>query len=437
MSLLLTMLSFAIILVMGRLRVPLGAAIIAGALSLGLFFQLPPAVVGLTALEALIKPMSIGLLVTITLLLAISESMRQTGQTERIILLTQAFLRRPALTMAALPALIGLLPMPGGAVFSAPMVEAAAASRNVSPALLSAINYWWRHIWEHWWPLYPGVILAMSLTHSSLGVFAAYQLPLGVAMAVAGLMMLRHVDGGLRASHDAPPVGTKRKLVRATAAIWVILVVWMLAAAGLWLSGGACGDLTAMLGISGQASQAMRQFLPLDLGLLGSLIYTMVSHKLPPRQGPGLIFNKHMVPLLALVAAVMMYQTMLERTDAATLIGQNLNQWHVPAIVVVILLPLIAGLLTGVAFGFVGVSFPIILLLVSQMPGEPAMRPYAVLAYGVGHLGMMISPIHLCYVVSNRYFKTDFWPVYRHILWPCAIMAACLGGYFLLLKSVM
>ena len=64
-------------------------------------------------------------------------------------------------SIMALPAVIGLVPMPAGARFSAPFVEQMAAQRD--PAWKTAVNYWFRHLWEYWWPLYPGVMLAATL----------------------------------------------------------------------------------------------------------------------------------------------------------------------------------------------------------------------------------------------------------------------------------
>ena len=177
-ALMYTLGSFLLILVLARIKVPLSLSILAGAVAIGAFFGLGPGQISLAALGGAIRPGTIALAIITMLLLAISETMRASGQMERIVSLAKAFFRRPAVTMAALPALIGLLPMPGGALFSAPLVEAAAGKEKTNSGLLSAINYWFRHIWECWWPLYPGVILAVALTKSDIGTFIAFQFPL-------------------------------------------------------------------------------------------------------------------------------------------------------------------------------------------------------------------------------------------------------------------
>jgi len=50
---------------------------------------------------------------------------------------------------------------------------------------------------------------------------------------------------------------------------------------------------------------------------------------------------------------------------------------------------------------------------------------------------MMASPIHLCYVVSNRYFGTPFGPVYRHLWLPLLLTATGAAAYFLLLRAAL
>ena len=46
----------------------------------------------------------------------------------------------------------------------------------------------------------------------------------------------------------------------------------------------------------------------------------------------------------------------------------------------------------------------------------------------------MISPLHLCHILSNRYFKTAFGPVYRYILPSAAVTLALSAAYFIVLR---
>ena len=125
-ALLFTLGAFALILVLARLKLPLAAAVLIGTIALAAPFRPPPVEIARSLLAGTVQPWTIGLVVITVLLPALSELMRAGGQLEEIVSLARQVLRRPAVAMAAMPALIGLLPMHGGAVFSAPMVQSAA-----------------------------------------------------------------------------------------------------------------------------------------------------------------------------------------------------------------------------------------------------------------------------------------------------------------------
>ena len=133
----------------------------------------------------------------------------------------------------------------------------------------------------------------------------------------------------------------------------------------------------------------------------------------------------------------MIFRYVLDFVDAPDKIAAELKALHVPAVLVVTILPFVAGMVTGLAIGFVGTSFPIVLGLVAAMPGGAPMPAYVALAYAFGHMGQMLSPLHLCYVMSNEYFKASFHAVYWQIL-PSAVLTAALAlGYFVLLRFLL
>ena len=437
-SLAYTLGAFLLILLLSRFKVPLAVAILSGALAVGLLFKLPPLEILRAFGAGAIHPMTIGLIVIIVILLTLSETMRRTGQLEEIVTVVRALMRRPAFAMAALPAIIGLLPMPGGALFSAPMVKSAAGKVEAAGGTMSAVNYWFRHLWEYWWPLYPGVILAVSVVgdiNSSIGMgrFIAFNLPLSVFTLAGGLWVLRGLHRDLYETLPPPPRGSKRKLLRVSASIWGVLIIWIaMTVAMRLLFGPPPGRQHNGLPLSDaqQLLVVVHRFVPLALGLIGSLIWTMRRNRLSRREAAKILASGSIYKLAALALSVMVFQYVLKDVGAAKGIGEELRALHVPIEVVVAILPFVAGIVTGLAVGFVGTSFPIVLGLVA--PG--AIQPYVVLAYACGHMGQMMSPLHLCHIVSNRYFETSFSPVYRRII-PAGLITIVLAiGYFLLLR---
>ncbi len=427
--------AFALILILARFKVPLAAAILLGTLAMGLAFDLGPVDVARECWLGLIQAKTLALILITVLLLAMSITMQSAGQLEKIVTLVKALLRRPVVAMAALPALIGLLPMPGGALFSAPMVESAASGAETPGAKLSAINYWFRHLWEYWWPLYPGVILMMSLTEFDVLVVLAYGIPMSLLMAASGMLILRGMHPDLHATAPPPPSGTKRKLVKVTSSIWLILLIWGIGKLVLYLTLGKAPKSPANDWETIQVT--MHSYLPITIGLIVSLIWTTWMNHLTGEQLKKIWGGKKAYDMGLLVASIMIFQYLLGAVDAPSRISQELQAANVPMVAVIAILPFIAGLVTGLAVGFVGTSFPIILGLMYTLAGEGSIVPYVALAYGFGHIGQMMSPMHLCHVVSNKYFKTTFGPGYR-LLVPAGLAQSCLiVGYFLLLKLIL
>jgi hypothetical protein len=425
--------SFALILVLARFKVPLPAAIVAGGAVCGLALGVPPVDMLVCMLRAVVQPRTIGLIAVVGLLLVLSSIMRAGGRMERIVDLAKRLMRRPVIAMAALPALIGMLPMPGGALFSAPMVESAAGGEEVPPGILSSVNYWYRHVWEYWWPLFPGLILASTITEQPVGMFFVYNFPLSLLMIVAGLGMFRGMHPNLHAVGPRPPRGVKREFVKATSSIWLVLVVWLVAREAMRLIfPGAGADEASPADYGQKAVEEATNYVPVMAGIAVSLIVTTLSMRLSAREVRNSLRGSGIPAMLVLVAAVMVFQGVLDDARAPARIGTELTDMHVPVAAVFAILPYVAGLVTGLAIGFVGTSFPILMGLLAATPAVPH-GPYIALAYLFGHMGQMTSPLHLCQVVSNRYFKTTYGPVYRKLI-PAAVTMVMLGvGYVVLL----
>ena len=436
-ALLYTLGAFGLILILARLKAPLSLAIAAGAVAIGAFFGMGAGDIAKAVLAGMACPGTIALAVIIAVLIGLSEIMRASGQLERIVSLARAFLRRPAVAMAALPALIGLLPMPGGALFSAPMVESATGGTKVSGARLSAINYYFRHIWECWWPLYPGMILAVSVTKLDFLSFIRFQFPLSVIMVACGLLILRKTHPDLHITAPPPPARTRRKLLKETSSIWLIVAVWGVVKLLLWAF-LYCPPLPqpgepALTGTDAVFA-AVHNYVPIGLGMLISLIWTIRLNRLGGAALRNAFSDKRVYTMALLVISVMVFKHMLTCADATGRISVELADVNVPIIAVIAILPFIAGMVTGIAAGFVGTSFPIVMGLI---PASEAIPPYIALAFFFGHMGQMLSPMHLCLILSNRHFKTGFGPVYRIIIPPIILAGILAVGYFLVLRAIL
>ena len=177
---------FFLVLACIRKKLSLGNSFLLGTLFLSLLFGLKPQATIASILTSITDPKTLSIAAVVSLILILSSSMELAGQMQRMLKNFQGLVSSPRLNLVIFPALIGLLPMPGGAVFSAPMVKELGIRSKFSESQLSFINYWFRHIWEHWWPLYPGILLTTVITEISLLAIIAVMCPFTVVAVWLG-----------------------------------------------------------------------------------------------------------------------------------------------------------------------------------------------------------------------------------------------------------
>ncbi len=422
-------LSFAGMLLFYQLKIPLGFSILLGAAALtawsgtgwdGLRYQL----------ETLSVPHNYLLLVAIFLLLFFTEALKVTGRMGRTMKALKDRFSSMKFLMGGMPALVGLLPMPGGALFSAPMVDSVDVGNQISPSRKAAINYWFRHVWEYWWPLYPGVLLAVKYAGIPAGVFYLIQMPFTVAAIAGGyFFLLRKIKTRNHCLSGA--IRLDRGAVAATLVPIGVIVALSMTGSMLLPKWGLTGDLPSLCSMIAGLSVALALVFLKD----GSAFVRAI----------GMVREKSTWYMMALVLGIQMFSAILkcplDGNSTHTLVYQMQTEFMnlgIPLILVMAAIPFISGAVTGVAFGFVGASFPIVFALLGQSPAFNVVVATTTFAYGCGYFGMILSPMHVCLVVTNEYFKTKLYSSYSYIIMPALIVFAlclvCSGLYYALLR---
>ncbi|MBL8026345.1 MAG: DUF401 family protein [Fibrobacteres bacterium] len=399
---------FAIIVATNRFSIDLGLSIIIGTFALGLIFGLPVSDTLTSMALSVTEPLTIMLTLLVTLILVLNQLMGKSGAQQSLVNHLSKLANNAKISLFSLPALIGLLPMPGGAYFSAPMVEEVSKDLPVTQEWRVLVNYWFRHIWEFWWPMYPGVILAVSLSGLSFSKYMAMMFVFTpFAVAIGYLLLLKPLKLTKPAEKESADLkGRILSFLYHALPVTLILIVMAIftAAAPLWKT-------ISLL------SGSMAQYFPMFAGLIVSGAWVYFKGKLKPMDAIGAIFNKKTLMLILLIVAVMAYKKVLLDCGAITKMNEEMQLLEIPLNAVVIILPLIAGLVMGIAVGFVGASFPVILGLI---PDNGSYTAYIVLAYMSGYVGMMISPIHMCLVLTRNHFTgSRMGPLYSRLVLLC------------------
>ncbi len=123
--------------------------------------------------------------------------------------------------------------------------------------------------------------------------------------------------------------------------------------------------------------------------------------------------------MLLIVASIMIFKRIIEMSPLFLAIPTFFQDFGVSPLIFLFFVPFIIGFLTGFPVPFVGITFPLLLPLIYQ--SEPNLT-YVMLAYAGGFAGVLLSPIHLCLIVTIQHFKTNLKRTYRMLPLPVAFV---------------
>ena len=168
--LLLTIAMLMIILMLRR-HIPIGPCMLTSGIFIWLMKApaLPYLVQALR--ETLTMPRTYDILFALYFVMCLEIELRTSGALAGMVQALQRIFSSAKVTLAVMPAFLGLLPSLGGARFSAPIVEEASKNLPIEQDHKAAINFWVRHIFEFSSPIIPGMIMACNIAGVSYSEF--------------------------------------------------------------------------------------------------------------------------------------------------------------------------------------------------------------------------------------------------------------------------
>jgi integral membrane protein (TIGR00529 family) len=375
-------------------------------------------------IDSTLSAQTIGILMIVWLIMAMSKIMKEAGQMDRLVASFARVAGDPLTVGSVMPALIGLLPMPGGALFSAPMVDTSLAKMPLNREQKTIINYWFRHVWEYWWPIYPGVILALALLKVQTWIYIATMAPLTVISVGAGLLfILRPIRPAQKERKQHVSLGGIGSFLMEILPILIIIFFVVFE-----------GVLTKVLGFFG-TDFPLPGALSILPGLVAALLWVAASNHVPWRRMRSAFFDQGSLSMLFLILAIMVFQGALKESQAALQIRSELLAYHIPVYLVLMILPFISGVITGIAVGFVGTSFP---LIIPMFPANNLLGYMCAgaLAFTFGYMGMMLSPVHLCFLVTKDYYHASLFRSYRYLVLPTLSVLVTATSLFFLVRAL-
>ncbi len=414
--------AFCLMLVGIRNKLGLALSILAGGLFMGLIFGLSIDALFKAGSLALVQEKFLFLVTIVGAILILSDALERSGQSARLMDALSGYLVRPRLRLIFFPALIGLLPMPGGAIFSAPMVKAVSADMSLKNEDKVVVNYWFRHVWEMAWPLYPGIILTVALADVPVTAYIARSWPGVIAMfAIGWIFFLRPGVLGATTQPKTADLPQGKRNPRRVVTEGLPLIIAIVGAIGLeTLLAGFAPGISFEWGVI--------------IALLVAITCIMVQNQLGVRFLAAVLRKKSLWTMLMVIAAIFVFKDVMQAAGIVEAMAQSAGG-GVALFAAAVFLPFLVGMVAGINVAFVGATFPLLIGLLTSLGMEDRIIPYLILGSFSGFTGVMISPIHICFVLTCNFFETDLGRAWRRLVAPsiCFGLSGALLFWFLLL----
>lgn len=403
---------FLILAVLTWRKLQVGVVLMISAVALLVMFQIPPIDIVKKMSGDLVSLDTLSLAAILLLVTAFGHILKEVEKLDGLLAAMHNLIPSPRLNMVMAPAAVGLLPMPGGALLSAPMVEGIAERNEIdlTPEQATVVNYWFRHVWEYCWPLYPALALFQELTEAPLRDLVITNSPLVLfSLAVGALLYVRRLPKG-----SDPQVRSRdlrRDLRQLTSNFWPIVVV---VAASIVFG------------------------LPLIASLGITSLLLVVLYRLPRVKVMRILGETFRPELVLLILGIRIFGRAVEHSGCVPQVLDGFNHLGLPTPVLIFSIPFIVSFMTGLAVSYVSVATPILIsLLVTETGGSRQILLHnTMLFYAGGYYGILMSPVHLCLILTKNHFKADLGKIYR-MLTPGVMAIAVLAIiYFLILTSM-
>jgi integral membrane protein (TIGR00529 family) len=376
---------FVLILLLLRKKINIGYVMLIATALLFLLYQVSFIAIWETCKGAALNDVTIKLILALSFIRIFELILREHAVLTQMMNSVKAIFKNRKMVAVSMPLLIGLLPSVGGAYFSAPMVDEATRDMKMSPEEKGFVNYWFRHPWEYILPLYPGIVLASAISKIELHNLITTNLIYAVLILITGFIF------GMRGIE-----GVRREEER-------------LSKSGLW----------SFIPIVSVLLLVVIFHIELHYALFAVVVFLLLFYRYKPNAILTSFKHGFSLDVIVLILGVMLFKEAMEASGAVKNLSQFFMSTGFPVLPILFLLPFITGLLTGLTVGFVGSTFPLII----SIAGNTSISPIS-FAFASGFLGVLLSPVHICLILTREYFKADLWGIYKMAI-PAGIIVFC------------
>lgn len=391
--------AFALLAVLVYRRVSLDVTLISTAFFLA-FLSMQPAGILDVFVDTALNPVTLSLVGASLGIMLLSQLYKETGKVYDLSASLSEIVKNSKFIVSVLPAVIGLLPVAGGALMSAPLIETEADNLEMNRQKKAYVNVWFRHTIFPVYPVSQVLILLSALTGVSLSSVIYRQIPVVLAMVVVGYVLGLRRTRKQSSRRDKVEDSNSRNLkVFFTAFSPILVMIVVVIAFGLDV-------FTASL-----------------LGL--ALLLLVTKPDFGALRGT---FGNPAVYRIALAAfGAMLLRNVTINSGVAEVVGSLISNGQINESILLSAVPAVLAFLVGSPSGGIAITVAMLETVVEFTPKT------ASLLYSAAYLGYVGAPTHLCLVLTAEYFKTSLTKIYKYMVPSLVIsFAAAILVYFLI-----
>lgn len=386
---------FIVILLLLRKKINIGLVMLIAASVLIVLYRMSFASIVEICKGTILNAVTIKLILALSFIRIFELILREHAVLTEMMNTVKAVFKNRKLVTVSMPLLIGLMPSVGGAYFSAPMVAETTHDIKMSQEEKGFINYWFRHPWEYILPLYPGILLASAISKIELYNLITVNLAYAALMLITGFVFAMH---GLKGAVKIEERISKK---------------------GLW----------SFVPISTVLLLVVIFHIELHYALIAVILFLLFFYRYNIKSILSSLKHGFSPDVIILILGVMFFKEAMENSGAVKNLSQFFLKEGIPVSPILFLLPFITGILTGITVGFVGSTFPLII----SIAGNASIGAIS-FAFVSGFLGVLLSPVHICLILTREYFKADLWGMYKMMIPGCIIIFCGAIVEYLILK---
>ncbi len=293
------------------------------------------------------------------------------------------------------PAIFGLLPVAGGALMSAPLIEQIDSESTDGPRKV-AINVWYRHLLILVYPISTTLIVGVEIAGLELYTTILFLIiPFFVMYAIGYIFLLRKT----KESAERHPRDLKMVFHHLTPIMITPLF-----------------DFTGRTLISFLAKRGIPFVYPeifLFMGLCFSVLLALKYANLPPNRIKSALKRMKIWRFPLLIIVIYFFLDIFTASGVPEVIGELDMSFGIF---------LVLGLFFGFATGRVQLSLSFLIPIYLIQYSVLSMTYFSfILIYLATFMGYLISPLHPCLAYSITYFHTDYKQVFKKIAIPALV----------------